>query len=57
MAARKQDTKRRKKVFVVDDHPIIRQGLTQLIGDEPDLVVCGEAESVSSALKGMAAAG
>ena len=31
-------------VFVVDDHPIVRQGLALLINQEPDLVVCGEAE-------------
>src|SRR5208282_2077278 len=32
------------KVFLVDDHPIVRQGLALLIGREADLVVCGEAE-------------
>ena len=35
----------RYRVFVVDDHPIVRQGLTMLINQEPDLVVCGEAEA------------
>jgi DNA-binding NarL/FixJ family response regulator len=34
---------RKRKVFVVDDHPIVRQGLAQLINREPDLEVCGEA--------------
>jgi len=32
------------RVFVVDDHPIVRQGLALLINQDPDLVVCGEAE-------------
>jgi DNA-binding NarL/FixJ family response regulator len=32
------------RVFLVDDHPIVRQGLTLLIDQEPDLEVCGEAE-------------
>ena len=32
------------RVFVVDDHPIVRQGLALLINQESDLVVCGEAE-------------
>ncbi len=32
------------KVFLVDDHPIVRQGLALLIGREADLVVCGEAD-------------
>jgi DNA-binding NarL/FixJ family response regulator len=45
----------RKKVFVVDDHPIVRQGLALLINQQPDLNVCGEAEDVSSALQGIAA--
>jgi DNA-binding NarL/FixJ family response regulator len=32
------------RVFLVDDHPIVRQGLTLLINQEPDLMVCGEAQ-------------
>ncbi|RPI63221.1 MAG: DNA-binding response regulator [Planctomycetaceae bacterium] len=39
------------KVFIVDDHPIIRQGLAQLIRQEPDMVYCGDAEDASDALK------
>ena len=46
-----RNTITRKKVLIVDDHPIMRHGLTQLIGEEPDLVVCGEAEDVHGALK------
>jgi len=38
------------KVFVVDDHPIVRQGLAQMINREPDLMVCGEAEEATAAL-------
>jgi DNA-binding NarL/FixJ family response regulator len=38
-----------RKVFIVDDHPIVRQGLTQLINHEADLSVCGEAEGVKEA--------
>ncbi len=38
------------RVFVVDDHPIVRQGLSQLINREPDLLVCGEAEDARTAL-------
>ena len=33
--------------FVVDDHPIVRQGLALLIDQEPDLEVCGEAEEAA----------
>jgi len=38
------------KILIVDDHPIMRRGLAELINLEKDLVVCGEAESVKSAL-------
>ncbi|HEV7714689.1 MAG TPA: response regulator transcription factor [Steroidobacteraceae bacterium] len=35
----------RRKVLIVDDHPIVRQGLRLMIDAEPDLVVIGEAQS------------
>jgi DNA-binding NarL/FixJ family response regulator len=38
------------KVLVVDDHPIVRQGLKLLIDQEPDLTVCGEAENAERVL-------
>jgi DNA-binding NarL/FixJ family response regulator len=41
----------RNKVFIVDDHPIIRQGLALLINREADLAVCGDAEEACSALR------
>jgi DNA-binding NarL/FixJ family response regulator len=41
----------KRKIFIVDDHPIVRQGLALLINREPDLVVCGDAEETSSALR------
>ena len=40
----------KKRILVVDDHPIVRQGLALLINREPDLVVCGEAEEAKGAL-------
>ncbi|MGA7398732.1 MAG: response regulator transcription factor [Candidatus Sulfotelmatobacter sp.] len=48
-------TGKKKTVFVVDDHPIVRQGLTLLINQESDLVVCGEAEEMHSALSSILA--
>lgn len=39
------------KVFLVDDHPIVRQGLALFIDREPDLMVCGEADDATSALQ------
>ena len=40
----------RKKVLVVDDHPILRQGLGVLIQQQPDLEVCAEAEGAADAM-------
>jgi DNA-binding NarL/FixJ family response regulator len=48
-------TVRRKAVFIVDDHPIVRQGLTLIINQEPDLSVCGDADEMHSALSAIAA--
>jgi DNA-binding NarL/FixJ family response regulator len=39
------------KVFLVDDHPLVREWLTQLIQRENDLAVCGEAEDAPEALQ------
>jgi len=41
----------RKRLFLVDDHPIVRQGLAQLIDNEPDLTVCGQGEDVYTSLR------
>ncbi len=41
----------KKKVFIVDDHCILREGLSRLINSEDDLEVCGEADNISDALK------
>ncbi len=47
---------RRSRVFIIDDHPIVREGLALQIGGEPDMVVCGEAEDVADALARLPAA-
>jgi DNA-binding NarL/FixJ family response regulator len=41
------------KIFLVDDHAILRQGVAQLINSQPDMLVVGEAEDAASALKGI----
>jgi DNA-binding NarL/FixJ family response regulator len=41
----------KSRIFIVDDHPIVRQGLMQLINNESDLVVCGQGEDAYQALK------
>lgn len=38
------------KVLIVDDHPIVREGLDRLLSREDDLVVCGQAEDAPQAL-------
>jgi DNA-binding NarL/FixJ family response regulator len=40
----------RKRVLVVDDHPLMREGVAQWIQRAPDLEVCGEADSAAAAL-------
>lgn len=46
---------RRNRIFLIDDHPIVRQGLALLINREVDLEVCGEAQDAPSALTRLAA--
>jgi len=41
----------KRKVLIVDDHPIVRDGLASLINHENDLEVCGQAEEAPEALK------
>src|SRR5512137_880321 len=41
----------RIRVFLVDDHPIVRRGFQLLLGMEADLIVCGEADSGPAALQ------
>jgi DNA-binding NarL/FixJ family response regulator len=41
---------RRRRVFIVDDHPVVRMGLRDVIDAEPDFMICGEASDAASAL-------
>lgn len=45
----------RSKVLIVDDHPILRHGIAQMVAREDDMEVCGEAGSVPDALAFIAA--
>ena len=45
----------RHRVFIVDDHPLVREGLANLINQQPDLVVCGQAEDTAQTLAGIGA--
>ena len=46
----------RTQVFLVDDHPLVRESLARLIEQQPDLHVCGEADTAASALAAIGAA-
>lgn len=39
----------KRRLVIVDDHPVVCAGLTQLINQRPDLVVCGSAGSIDEA--------
>lgn len=39
------------RVLLVDDHPIVRLGIRQMVGEDPALSICGEAESAAAALR------
>ena len=41
----------KRRIFVVDDHPVFREGLVRVLNQEKDLIVCGEAEDASGTLK------
>ena len=47
---------KKSKVLVVDDHPIVRQGLALLINRETDLIVCAEAEDARMAMQSISTA-
>ncbi|RJQ54038.1 MAG: DNA-binding response regulator [Nitrospiraceae bacterium] len=50
-----EDRKQKHKILIVDDHPIVRQGLAQLINQEAGFTVCGEASDIPSALQAIRA--
>jgi len=44
---------RKSRVFIVDDHPLVREGLTNLINGQDDLVVCGDANNSAKTINGI----
>jgi len=40
----------RRRIFLVDDHPLVREWLASMVALEPDLEVCGQAEEAAAAL-------
>lgn len=39
------------RIIIVDDHPVVRQGLKQILADEPDMIVTGEASNAQGLLE------
>jgi DNA-binding NarL/FixJ family response regulator len=50
LAGQKRES-RKRRIFLVEDHPVFRQGLVNLLNEEPDLTVCGEAGDATEGLK------
>ena len=46
----------RRRIFLVDDHPLVREWLASMVALEPDLEVCGQAEAAAAALAAVAQA-
>ena len=44
---------RKRRIFLVDDHPMVREGLANLINQQTDLAVCGQAEDGAGAIDGI----
>lgn len=67
-AAKKPDRKARRKkpgkpgsgaakrVFIVEDHPVLRETLVEMVGHEKDLTVCGEASDPEQAFEAISRA-
>jgi DNA-binding NarL/FixJ family response regulator len=51
MLAKQRPVTGKMRVFLVDDHPIVRRGFQMLFSREPDLLACGEADSGTAALE------
>lgn len=53
MPATDSPTATKRRVLIVDDHPVFRHGVSAMINAEPDLMVCGEAGTAPTALDAM----
>lgn len=48
--AKRIESKSRRRVMLVDDHPLVRERLAELLNEQPDLCVCCEAADLNEAL-------
>jgi DNA-binding NarL/FixJ family response regulator len=54
MPDKKSTAPARMKILLVDDHPLMRRGQADLLGREPDLIICGEAGTAREAMAAIA---
>ena len=52
----REESAPKTRIFIVDDHPIVREGLSLMMNREPDMMVCGEAEEATRALQAITTA-
>ena len=50
----REQTPGKRRILIVDDHPLVRRGLIALIDNEPDLTVCAAAATLSAGLAAVA---
>lgn len=53
MSSKKKSSESNHRVFIVEDHPVFREGLVRMLNTETDLEVCGEAGDFDAGLKGI----
>src|SRR5438105_9051912 len=46
--SRQTNPGQKRRIFVVEDHPFVREGIVALINRQPDLVCCGQADSIAA---------
>src|SRR5437899_8217861 len=55
-ASQKTNNRLKRRIFLVDDHPVLREGLTRLINHQADMEVCGQTGTAAKALGAIAGA-